>query len=293
MTKAEVGQLLNLDFFVSVFLYRDRPVPDHKDLRNAFELIRDAEGFEALAWVTLGRQLGCFPRHAIFDFLRIEVEKLSPSSAVESLFPGHADLVQILKSRNKLQMFKALLERAADENPLTTALFKTSLLFGASIAKDVAMRSFTAALNFTTDGFWNEQILGPAIDPDEVMLVLAADDSFVGSFLPEVVCAGLVRAISCMDRFQSIFQGLEQDIEDPSTPKLRQSVSAIVGWRINVRSRRQRLLDLVEKFDEQINKYTIQKNLDAQFGLSYLARNVRRLIRYWNGEGEVSTAGTH
>jgi hypothetical protein len=296
LTKAELGRLLNLDFFVNAFVTRERPIPDRKDLVSAFALTRDAERFEALAWLTLCSQRGCFPSNEAIAVLGSDRGKLLPSSqegwaVVESLFPGHNDLLRIVRDGKVEALTKAQFERVDNGSPLTTAVLKTSLLLGADMANDNVMRSFTAALLFTTDGYWTEEILGPSIDPNEVMLVLAADESLAGSFAPEVVCAGLVRAISYIDRFQSIFQGIGEQLDDASIPELRQKVSSIVGWRINISTRRARLLDLVEKISKEIDKCAVERWLENQFGLRYFAINVLKLIKYWNGEPLRLTAG--
>lgn len=58
-------------------------------------------------------------------------------------------------------------------------------------------------------------------------------------------------------------------------------------------TRRERLLEVVGKLSKEIDKFTIEQRLHTQYGLGSLARNVERLLRYWNGEGNPLTAGAH
>lgn len=247
MTNAEVGRLLNLDFFATTFLGEEQSVPVREDLRVAFSLTRDAERFESINWLVLGAMIGYFPRDAATALLKSRNKLLSPLTketwlTIESFFPqclGEARALRFEKGKGN-----DLIERyAPEENPLQLAVFRTSLLLGADMSRDPALRSFTTVLNFAGDPYWKDEFLGSIVDPDEVTLVLSARKVGAGSFLPEVVIAGFIRALTYMDRFQSIFGDIgEEDIRDSfipphltrgTIPELRRHVSGVIGWRIN------------------------------------------------------------
>lgn len=295
-SKAEVGQLLNLDFFVGAFLGEAPPRPADERLHNAFAIMRDAELFEAIAWLILGIQLGFFPSEAVSGYRDWQGSRLSPSSKeiwplIESMFPQHSWVARALRSQSLPGTMSHVMGEPKDAGSPQLGVFKSALLLGADMAKDVAMRALTVALDFAPDGYWNDDIIEPSIDPDQV--AFAAEETWVSSYGLELVCAGLLRSTAYMDRYRSIFAEIGEMTADPSIPDLRQSVNAIIGWRLNAGEGRQRIVELTGKVSDEIDRYMVESRPDKPFGMGYFKKNVSRLIRYWNGESEPLTAGAY
>jgi len=292
MTKAEVGQLLNLDYFFHARVHTRQLVPDDETLRIPLLRVYAAEEFESLLWLILGAQYGFFPGRAALTVYESFHQSLLPRvkenrAHLVSLFPVDDFLVNLLVAPNSFQKIKELIAKEIPTNTAQLSLLRSSLLLGSEIAADSNLRIYTALVHFASDAFWTDVILTPLVDPDEIMKFLSGNDLESSLFSPDVVCAGLTQAINYMSRFDSIFREIGSELNDQGVPDLRQRVRAIIGWRVGASVQKQRFLDLIEKIGRELDS-ALQTNHHGS-SAEPLRAGVIALMKYWNGEDQLLT----
>jgi len=294
MTRAEVGQLLNLDYFIRACIRPGEVMPESEKLRIPLSRIYAAEKFESVLWLVLGAQLDFFSRQGALAYYESLQDSLLPTvrdnrAHLESLFPAEGSLVNLLAAPNSFPKLRELMTKVVPSTATQISLLRSSLLLGSDIGADRSLRVFTASIHFASEPEWKEDILAPLIDPDETLKFLSTDkpESYLSS--PEAVCAGFLRAIDYMSRFDSIFREVGTELNDQGVPDLRQSVRTILSWRTGSSVQRQRFLDLAEKIGKEFDS-ALATTAQAPRADSFRS-GVTILMKYWNGEDQLLTAG--